>query len=469
LKPAIPVLLNRSLRVISDSVSNVTSSASANFLAGPSITLPVGKWKVTGFIDANNNGSSPAYTSVGLSWRSANGANSATAPALLATNLNGNIARGLSGLNKNVTPNPTTATGLDAPSFEIDVTTPITIFLVPRVSASTIGNVLINAGIFAREVENESSTIEALSAAADLEILKSKSSVHTPSGSTIFPTLSGNSVTLKAGKTWEVFGHINYSNNGATGYTLITAGIFGANGGNNDSYPTLLGSVSTLEVLSQPDASEGRLSENAWTIPSTNAVRQTTPKFIVRALADTPVFVTGIFTATTPANCRITGSITARELPHTNVALYPKVPDVEVYMDTGNGHGSTDTAIRRLTNIRKNTAQGFVNVLDSAANGTRFEILQDGDYEVMVADFRTDAGSTFGISVNASVLTGSISSLTYAQGRRSPATNAPTGLGGSVTKTLSLKAGDIVRHHTNGANNGTTDNVAFSIKLISLR
>lgn len=136
----------------------------------------------------------------------------------------------------------------------------------------------------------------------------------------------------------------------------------------------------------------------------------------------------------------------------------------EVAVDTGNGHGSTATHIRRFSNIRKNVG-GAITYADSAANGGSFTINYDGVYTTCYSDATiTPTSGTIGISVNAASLTTSIGGITYANGKRAMAF-----MDGNVdffifcSWTGRLSAGDVIRAHTSSAPDSTTDNVIFTI------
>lgn len=140
-------------------------------------------------------------------------------------------------------------------------------------------------------------------------------------------------------------------------------------------------------------------------------------------------------------------------------------PDGHVIVDTGNGHGGTNTKIRRFTNTRLNQGSS-ITYADSAGNGGSFTINEDGVYAVTYCE-ENDAGVTqIGISVNGSALTTDINSITYAQGKRA-VVEIGSGSFGTVSWTGRLAASDIVRAHTDGAPGASTDNTIFSICQVS--
>ena len=138
----------------------------------------------------------------------------------------------------------------------------------------------------------------------------------------------------------------------------------------------------------------------------------------------------------------------------------------EVCVDTGNGHGSTNTRIRRFTNTRKNVGAA-ITYADSSTLGASFTINQDGVYGITYTDLRTGGATNFGISVNSSALTTNVQSLTYATGLRHMTTTAESGFRSAVSVQLTLSAGDVVRPHTDNNADGTDGTVMFTITKVS--
>lgn len=149
------------------------------------------------------------------------------------------------------------------------------------------------------------------------------------------------------------------------------------------------------------------------------------------------------------------------------LAVGTQAPRSEVYVSTGNGFGSTNTKIRRFTTISKNIGQAIAYA-DSATLGASFTINEDGVYSVSYTDYLSSGGHDVGISVNATALTTNIAGLNYAQGFRG---YVHTGIGDEVicfSRTYQLSAGDVVRPHTNGVQNGTDEVIgSFSIVKVS--
>lgn len=133
-----------------------------------------------------------------------------------------------------------------------------------------------------------------------------------------------------------------------------------------------------------------------------------------------------------------------------------------VRVHTGNGHGSTNTKIRRYTTAQTNQG-GAVTYADSATAGGSFTINNTGLYYMTVVD-KYDGGtqSNIGISLNSSQLTTDVESITTND--RLFYTNTVTNVfnGGSMMSYLT--ATDVVRVHTNGTPN---DNTARSLFVIA--
>jgi hypothetical protein len=132
-----------------------------------------------------------------------------------------------------------------------------------------------------------------------------------------------------------------------------------------------------------------------------------------------------------------------------------------LHYDTGNGHGAVSTRIRRFTNERVNVGCSVL-YSDNANTGGAFTVQEAGVYTVVYND-GGGALVEFGLSLNTSTPTTSISSVTYAQGMRVRGSAANT-VAGCTTWTGWLYVGDVVRAHTDGGPNVTDTRCAFSIQ-----
>jgi hypothetical protein len=154
------------------------------------------------------------------------------------------------------------------------------------------------------------------------------------------------------------------------------------------------------------------------------------------------------------------GLVTARATE--TVSGVVKKPSSMIRLDTGNGHGSTNTKIRRFTNSVVTGTD--ITYADSAANGMSLTINVDGIYSISYTD-GSNAASWFGISLNATG-TDNIFATTAAQRLVSCENGAAIVGAENCSVTVRLSAGDVVRAHTDGDPTGTTDEVQLTITQI---
>lgn len=132
----------------------------------------------------------------------------------------------------------------------------------------------------------------------------------------------------------------------------------------------------------------------------------------------------------------------------------------EIAVNTGAGHGSTNTKVRRIETSVVSVGSS-VTVAHSATLGTSFTIVKDGLYEITYGDAL--ASAAIGISVNSNQLTTSIRTITAAHRVSPVAGGNGVDVDGGVTTTKWLKAGDVVRPHTDGSMTSTAVTVFFKI------
>jgi hypothetical protein len=149
-----------------------------------------------------------------------------------------------------------------------------------------------------------------------------------------------------------------------------------------------------------------------------------------------------------------------------NPLVSAAAPRGEVVVDSGNGFGSTNTKVRRFSNIRKQLGSD-ITYADSATAGGSFTINTPGVYAIAFSDKYGAGACELGITVNGTALTTSPSGTTYAQGIRAHSYSATSAFVGQCTVTLNLSAGDVVRAMGDGNNNGTTPQTMFTITKIS--
>jgi hypothetical protein len=136
----------------------------------------------------------------------------------------------------------------------------------------------------------------------------------------------------------------------------------------------------------------------------------------------------------------------------------------EVAVHTGNGHGSTNTRIRRFTTAMTNVGTA-ITYADSATNGASFTINETGIYAIYYADNYGAGASRYGISVDSAQLTTTIDNISIAN-RVAWTYNPTTGESEPVSRTIRIAAGSVIRPHTDGNVNNASDKAFFSIRKV---
>jgi hypothetical protein len=141
------------------------------------------------------------------------------------------------------------------------------------------------------------------------------------------------------------------------------------------------------------------------------------------------------------------------------------VGDHSVFVTTGNGHGSTNTKIRRFTTTQSSSGSA-ITYADSATLGATFTINSAGLYAITYADSASAGAQNFGVSVNSAQLTSDIVLITAAN-RLGMTFSVGAGLGNALTIVALLAAGDVLRAHDAGSNNDAGAATSyFSIRKI---
>ena len=142
------------------------------------------------------------------------------------------------------------------------------------------------------------------------------------------------------------------------------------------------------------------------------------------------------------------------------------LPDNYVRLNTANGYGTTNTMIRRFTNI-VSQAGSDITYADSATLGGTFTINASGLYSISYNDQFTGGSSGVGITLNSATLTTAIATVAVAEilaVAHTPAAN----LAGCASYHGLLAAGAVVRAHTGGVASGTqTSFCQFSIARVN--
>lgn len=133
-----------------------------------------------------------------------------------------------------------------------------------------------------------------------------------------------------------------------------------------------------------------------------------------------------------------------------------------VRVATGNGHGSTNTAIRRFSVTIEDTGAD-ITYADSATLGATFTINADGVYVISYNDERNSVVARVGISLNSTQLSTTIRSITQAD--RVCIAEAATPEIANCSVGISLSSGDVIRAHTGGAVTGGT-RTSFTITQV---
>ena len=136
-----------------------------------------------------------------------------------------------------------------------------------------------------------------------------------------------------------------------------------------------------------------------------------------------------------------------------------------IRLNTANGSGSTNTAIRRFSTTV--LSQGTdITYADSATLGATFTINTNGVYSISYTD-AFSGSSRVGLSLNSSQLTTAISSITTADrlcAELTPAANNEA----TIAWTGYLASGGVVRPHSDGgANAGSLVLTQFTIVRIA--
>lgn len=136
-----------------------------------------------------------------------------------------------------------------------------------------------------------------------------------------------------------------------------------------------------------------------------------------------------------------------------SVVIDGAVGDHAVWVHSGNGHGSTNTKIRRFTTTQSSVGTA-ITYADSAANGASFTINTPGVYAITYADGYTVSAQNFGVSLNSAELTTNVAAIT-AGSRLGMTTNSVANLSVALTAVARLTTGDVIRAHDGGSNNFT--------------
>lgn len=136
------------------SVKTATGANNYHQMTGNSVSLTVGTWVLSASTAFLDNGTTPAYTTVGVGIFGANGADSSSIPTSLAStpNLTVESAVYTSGLQTlHLVPSSSSAI-INSPIIYVTVTTTVTIYAVPFSNHTTSANTRITSYINARKL-----------------------------------------------------------------------------------------------------------------------------------------------------------------------------------------------------------------------------------------------------------------------------------------------------------------------------
>jgi hypothetical protein len=135
-----------------------------------------------------------------------------------------------------------------------------------------------------------------------------------------------------------------------------------------------------------------------------------------------------------------------------------------VRLNTANGYGSTNTMIRRFTNVVTNQGSD-ITYADSATLGATFTVNTSGVYAISYTDTFT-AAAHFGLTLNSSQLTTAFYSTTVSD-RLSGAVSPGSNLAGAIQCTAYLATGSVVRAHTEAVATGGAQVALFTITRVA--
>ncbi len=146
----------------------------------------------------------------------------------------------------------------------------------------------------------------------------------------------------------------------------------------------------------------------------------------------------------------------AANMSEISLSPFYRRPNSEIYLDAANGHGATNTKIRRWTNIVNNTGLDMTLTQD-ATNGDSITIVNGGLYHIDYKDNKSTGGYEFGVSVNSNALTTAIGSVAYSTTNgRIIYGNGSTDGRNETGRSLRLLSGDVIRAHDDGTLDAST-------------
>jgi len=269
--------------------------------------------------------------------------------------------------------------------------------------------------------------------------------------------------------------------NGGTGattaplaLTALGAAASGANvditsKGNNTSTIYTTGGTSTAYTIT-PNPTYAAYAVGMSFFVNFNAASGASPTLQINGIASPPQLVkensdgtfSNIAANDIPVNHRSRVTLIS-----TTQAVIEKMPPLSsmVRLNTANGYGATNTAIRRFTNTVTNQGSD-ITYADSATLGASFTINTNGVYAISYTD-NFNTLSTCGITLNDSNLTGSITT-SAASAVLAAVTPSAANYAGSTSWTGYLPSGSVIRANGAGIPVGTiAGEVQFTVVRVA--
>jgi hypothetical protein len=146
-------------------------------------------------------------------------------------------------------------------------------------------------------------------------------------------------------------------------------------------------------------------------------------------------------------------------------SLFPTISALSyVRVNTANGYGSTNTSIRRFTNVVNNVGTD-ITYADSATLGATFTINTAGVYSVSYVD-NFGSVSNVGITINSTQLSTDIGAVSVGD-RLAISTSPNVNHSVSTSAIFYATATSIIRAHTDGSATGLAGRQHFTIARVA--
>lgn len=139
------------------------------------------------------------------------------------------------------------------------------------------------------------------------------------------------------------------------------------------------------------------------------------------------------------------------------------VPNSFVYLQAPNGHGSSNTTVRRWSTTIASVGSD-ITYADSATLGGSFTINTTGIYSMSWNDQNSGASEYFGFTINSVQLSTSILSVTTTNTLM--VGQSAANISGLISVTARLSSGDVIRGQDEGGLNYTNNAGRFRITRV---